>query len=60
MSQAVSSEGNVFTLMIALCSRCAVFGAYLLMKVHHANAPIMLVSPLITANAVPLTFITKT
>ena len=43
-----------------LCTRGAVFGAYLVINARHANAPFMSVTPLITANAGPLTFITKT
>ena len=43
-----------------LCTRGAVFGAYLVINARYANAPFMPVIPLMTANAGPLTFITKT
>ena len=62
ISQAVSSEGKVFALMIVLMRLCTlgpVFGAYLVVNARHANAPFMSVIPLITANAGPLTFIAK-
>ena len=42
-----------------LCTRGAVFGAYLVINARHATAPFTSVLPLITANAGPLTFITK-
>ena len=63
ISQAVRSEGKVFTLRIALMrlfTRGAVFGAYLVINAPHANARFLSVIPLITANAGLLTFITKT
>ena len=43
-----------------LCTRGGVFGAYLMINTRHANAPLMSVSPPITANAGLLKFITKT
>ena len=43
-----------------LCTRGAVLGAYLVINARHANALLMSVIPLITADAGPLTFITKT
>ena len=43
-----------------LCTRGAVFGAYLVINAGYANAPFMSLIPLITANAGLLTVITKT
>ena len=43
-----------------LCTRGAVFGAYLVINARPANAPFVSVIPPITANAGLLTFITKT
>ena len=50
-SWAVSSEGKVFTLRIALMRLCtlgAVFGAYFVINARHARAPFISVIPLIT------------
>ena len=35
------------------CTRGAVFGAYLVINARHANAPLLSVIPLVTANAGP-------
>ena len=45
---------------MTLCTLGAVFGAYLVINARHASALFMSVIPLITANAGPLTFMTKT
>ena len=43
-----------------LCTRGAVVGAYLVTNTRHVNAPFRPVVLLTTANAGPVTFITKT
>ena len=46
--------------LMRLCSRAAVFGAFLVINLFHASAPLMSAIPRISASACPRTFTTST